>query len=435
MPDTIVRHRASVSEQSPPHQRERESRRRQQVEQSLESFIGWLHDAGYSSHDPYDLWSTRYGIGAKALYQRNKYLGLPFIAPILLADIFFPSLPRLLMPKHRFPIADAHCILAFCNLYERDDNVEHLHEAEEIAQALEEQSLGANYHGHCWGYPFDWQTNQGLWKSSTPIITTTPYCFEAYLRLYDLTHRQHYADLAQSIAQFALRDLNETIIDEYSSACSYSPVDTTMVINANAYRAFVLAESWQRFGGNAYRAAAESNLNFILQAQQADGSWLYALSSQSDHFIDNFHTCLVLKNLVKANRILNRTDIWKAIERGYEYYLRNLLDDDGQPKPFARLGRANLVWREMYDYAEGISLGMLLYNIFPSQYDTSNLRERAHSVAASLASYLIENYQLPAGYFLTKIHLRHVPHTKPYLRWAQAQLFYALTNLLQKQNA
>ncbi len=396
---------------------------------TLSKFTKWLQANGYASYDPYNLWSSDYGVYAKGLFHRIPLLGAFAVAPIFLADILIPRLARRTTTKRRFAIADAHCILAYCERARTENNEMYLKEAEELAQALLSQSLGEHYSGHCWGYPFDWMSKNGLWKSSTPLVTTTPYCFEAFLALYDLTQKSEYNHIAQSIATFCKNDIPEQVRGEHSRAAAYSPIDSSMVINANAYRAMVLCEAAGRYGSRSMLESALHNLNFVLESQRPDGSWWYAEGNESDRFIDNFHTCLVLKNLVKINHRLGFAEVWDAIERGYEYYLRNLIDDAGEPKPFARQKRIPLVSREIYDFAEGISLGLLINKNFPGIRDHSQLRSRALACAERLSDILITKYQCNDGHFVSKVHFSIIRNTLPYIRWAQAQCFYALSLL------
>jgi hypothetical protein len=396
------------------------------LRESLSRFETWLSEHGLASHDPYSLWSTSYGIWSKQFYQRNKKLGLLAIAPIIVGDILAPKLLRTFLPKYRYPIADAHIILAKCNQYRTTSKSKYLVEAETLAEELLAQSLftpQSGYHGHCWGYPFNWQTNQGLWESSTPLITTTPYCYSAFVTLYECTRNHKYYDIAKSCIEFALRDLNTTIIDENRASSSYSPIDSTLVINANAYRLYMLIDWLHRTQDCSYSITMlEPFINFILSSQNDDGSWFYALSSQSDRFIDNFHTCLVLKNLIKVNSYLKRDDISQAINRGYDYYIENLLGDDYTPRPFSVLSRSNPVSLEMYDYAESINLAFLL----------KDTHHKAKEVLNAQLNQLCSQYQCPQGYFLTKIYLGFIPNDTPYIRWAQSQLYYVLSCLVSE---
>lgn len=390
-----------------------------EVTAAVNKFMSWLTTNDYFSYDQYDFWSTSFGIKAKKIYYKNKALGTTLVAPIFLAEIFYPKLRKFFVRKKRFPIADAHFMLAFLNLFELTSRQDYLDNAEELAGTLLESSV-PGFSGHCWGYPFDWMTTRGLWTSGVPLITTTGYCFEAYLKLYDVTHEEQYLTIAHSIFLFALHDLKDTPIEKGIAACSYSPVDNSQIVNANAYRALVLMEGAARFNSEAALNKARFNLNFILKNQNKDGSWLYAVNDKRDHFVDNFHTCFVLKNLLKVNRILKDEKITKAIKKGFDFYKTSLLGKDYSPKPFAKLSRFNVVKTELYDYAEAISLCLKM-----QPFD-----DKAFQIADKLVHDVITKYQKKDGSFFTRISVLNIPNKIPYLRWPQSQLFYALTNYL-----
>ncbi|HVG40795.1 MAG TPA: hypothetical protein VM888_04210 [Chitinophagaceae bacterium] len=387
----------------------------------IEKFLRWKDKYGYYSYDQYNFWSTEYGIWSKGLYHKSKRLGAAFVAPIFVTEIFWPAGRKLVTSKKRFPIADAHFILAYLNLYNYTSNKNYLDEAESLAEALLESSI-PDFSGHCWGYPFDWMTTRGLWTSGVPLITTTGYCFEAFLELYDVTGNDKYLSIAHSIFLFTLNDLKDTPIEEGVSACSYSPIDDSQILNANAYRSMVLTEGYKRFKNLKALETAKLNLAFILKNQQPDGSWLYAANDERDAFVDNFHTCFVLKNLLKANRIINDEKITLAIKKGFDFYKNNLFDDKGSPLPFVKLPRVNIVKRELYDYAEGISLCV----------NMQELDSHASAILEKLVYELVNTYQKEDGSFVTRISIFNIPNKVPYLRWPQAQLFYALTNYLIK---
>lgn len=283
------------------------------------------------------------------------------------------------------------------------------------------ESSIVGYHGHCWGYPFDWMTTRGLWKAGTPLITTTPYCFEAFVGLHDATGKREYRDVARSIVRFALQDLNVSPVGVGAVASSYSPMDHSKVMNASAYRAFVLLEGHRLFGDETALRLGEQLVEFLLQSQQPDGSWLYGLDHPNDAFVDNFHTCFVLKNLYKCNRVLASRDIRDAIKTGHAFYARHLVLEGHVPRPFQRVGRFNWVAEEMYDYAEGISLGYLLARDV----------DGADRIAAGMLARLLERYQTREGYFFTRVMRWGLANKVPYLRWPQSQLYFAMTNALR----
>lgn len=404
---------------------------------AVRKFAAWLDRSGYASYDPYDIWGTRYGRLARRLYYEKNPAGVVLTAPLVWMEIIFPRLRGLFVKKEQYPTANAQLILAYLNLYEAsqkqrpasDDPLEKeypgrapeswLAKAEDLGDELLAQSV-PGYSGFCWGYPFDWQNVNGLMRKGTPHITATPYCYEAFTRLFDVTGEDRYLEIARSIAAFVFEDLNDTPTGVDSAASSYTPHDQAKVVNASAYRAFVLIDAARRFENDAFRAKASKNLRFILENQQSDGSWLYAIDTPTEAFIDNFHTCFVLKNLHKMNVHLECADVRRAIQRGYEWYRRALFDEQENPKSFAIAPRLQIVRLEMYNIAEAITLGALLKDEVPG----------ALAFAKKLAARLIHRYALRQGYWVTRVYLGGIRHTVPFLRWPQSQLFLALTNLL-----
>jgi hypothetical protein len=400
-------------------------------------FGTWLDNSGYASYDPYDVWGSRYGRLARRLYYEKHPAGFVLTAPLICMEVICPRLRGLFVKKDRFPTADAQLILAFLNLYEASQNQQvtsggspakarhdrppesWLTKGKSLADGLLAQSV-PGYTGFCWGYPFDWQNVNGLMPKGTPHITATPYCYEAFTRLFDLTGEERYREVARSITAFVSEDLHDTPTGNDSAASSYTPHDRGKVVNASAYRAFLLFDAARRFQNDTFRTKAWKNLRFVLESQQADGSWLYAIDNPAEAFIDHFHTCFVLKNLHKINHHLQSADVRQAIQRGYAWYREALFDEQDNPKSFAIAPRLQLVRLEMYNVAEAISLGVLLRNDIP----------QALTLAEKLAARLIRCYGLPAGHWVTRVYRGGIRHTVPFLRWPQSQLFLALTNLL-----
>jgi len=393
-------------------------------ESSLNKFISWLELNGTAGYDPYDLWSTRYGIRARRLYYRfGKAAALP-VAPLVLADRFVPAASRIGIAKKRYATSHAHLILGYLDLhsvgfYGRTD---WLDRSKILAEELEGLKC-PNYSGDCWGYPFDWENRRGLWPRNTPLITVTPYCFEALLALNEATGDPAYFDKVRSVLRFALSDLNNIERPSGAVASSYSPRDRGLVINASAYRAFVLVKGGKIFYDAKATELGRKLIGFVLESQRPDGSWPYALEEEGDDFIDHFHTCFVLKNLVKVLMVNGDDDIRNAIESGYEFYKNRLFDDEGLPIPFA-VGGNRLLRYSMYDFAEAINLGILLRGVVPGAFERS-LR---------VARVTVERYLLPDGHFVTSVGRTGLADKLAFIRWPQAQMFHALASLLRSLN-
>src|SRR5206468_4140608 len=227
--------------------------------------------------------------------------------------------------------------------------------------------------------PFDWVWRGGVIKQQTPLITTTPYVYEAFLQVSEilssdigprtsdlrpLNLRDEYKQIMESIARHAAIDIKDFPTSETAGSCSYTPFDEGGVVNAAAYRAFLLTSASQVFSRDDYWRKAERNLNFVLENQNPDGSWPYAVDGVRD-FVDHFHTCFVMKALAKIHALTGYEGCDEALTRRVEYYLKNLFDKDGLPKPFSKAPRLTVYKRELYDCAECINLCLLLRDRFP----------------------------------------------------------------------
>src|SRR5439155_24615200 len=157
----------------------------------------------------------------------------------------------------------------------------------------------------------------------TPLITTTPYVYEAFLQAFELQPRGEWKLILESIARHAATDIQDFRTSETASSCSYTPSDEGGVMNAAAYRAFLLTSASKVFGNEDYWRIAERNLNFVLEKQSRDGSWPYAVDGVRD-FVDHFYTCFVMKSLAKIQSLTGDEACEEALLKGVNYYLNNL---------------------------------------------------------------------------------------------------------------
>jgi hypothetical protein len=333
--------------------------------QAILRFVEWLDHYGELSYDWQCFYAGRFGQNAKALYYRKPLLGSLAVSPIIFCEAFVPSARRLFWKLQRFPIADAHYAMGFSYLAQILEKEQYHKRALHFLEILE-QTRCSGYDHYCWGYPYDWVTQQGAIKEGTPLITTVPYVYEAFKQAYQIDRSDKWFRIMQSIALHALYDYKDFETSRSASTCSYTPDPeiSVGVINANAYRAFLLMSAAVDFSDEKFRRVAERNLNFVIESQNPDGSWYYARDGKRD-FIDHFHTCFVLKALAKIESLTGDPQCTKAIERGVGYYVANLFDERCLPKPFSRPPRLTVYRRELYDYAECINLAALLRGRFP----------------------------------------------------------------------
>jgi len=385
----------------------------------LSDFTEWLDAYGETSWDHQSFFAGPIGGRAKSLYYRNRLLGTAAVAPMIFFEAALPSARRLFHRPVRFPIADAHYAMGFAFLYEATGDFSQLENALHFLSELK-KSRSRQFKEYCWGYPFDWVTRDGILKEQTPLITTTPYVYEAFLQVFELNSRDEWKQILESIARHASVDIKDFRTSETASSCSYTPYDSGGVINAAAYRAFLLASASKVLSKEEYWVIAERNLNFVLEAQNPDGSWFYAVDGVRD-FVDHYHTCFVMKALAKIHALAGHAATLEALRKGLSYYLNNLFDADGLPKPFSRAPRLTVYKRELYDCAECINLCLLLRDRFPALETTLETVVRA----------ILRDWIKPDGSFRSRrLHLGW--DNVPMHRWAQAQMFRSLAFYLRE---
>ncbi|HEV2329081.1 MAG TPA: hypothetical protein VGY56_09875 [Verrucomicrobiae bacterium] len=396
----------------------------------LQDFSRWLKNYGETSWDFQSYYAGPIGRRAKALYYKNKLLGTAAVAPMVFSEALFPSARRLFHRRMRFPIAAAHYAMGFAYLYEATGEKGHFEKAIHFLEVLQETRC-PGFKEYCWGYPFDWVTLNGTIKTETPLITTTPYVFEAFLQVYQLQPRDQWREILESIARHGATDIKDYNFSETAKTCSYTPYDKGLVVNASAYRSFMLtsAADWQKTEGRGQVADCEhlkeiarGNLNFVLESQNADGSWPYAKDGVRN-FVDQFHTCFVMKALAKIHSLTGEERVLDALTRGVDYYLNNLFADDGLPRPFSKAPRLTVYKRELYDLAECINLCLLLRDRFP-QFE---------NVLQTVTAGVLKDWIKPDGSFRSR-QLIFGWDNVPMHRWAQSQMFRSLAFLASEAN-
>ena len=390
---------------------------------AVKQFCGWLDRYGETSYDHQSYFASRLGRGAKALYYRRPLLGTLAVAPMVFSEAFVPSARRLFWKPQRFPIADSHYAMGFAFLARSTGSDKYYQRAVHFLEILQETRC-RGYEDYCWGYPFDWETRAGTLSEGTPMITTLPYVYEAFSQVYAIDQNQKWLRVMRSIARHAFGSYRDVQTAPDAASCGYTPAldDPAGVVNASAYRAFLLTKAGLELSEPKYLAVANRNLNFVLACQQDNGSWYYSTDGQRD-FVDHFHTCFVLKALAKIEQLTGCPLCRSAIDRGIGYYARNLVDATGLPVPFSRRPRLTVYRRELYDFAESVNLALLLYGRFLEM----------DRILSCVVTELLARWQKADGSFRARQLLVGWDNV-PMHRWAQSQVFRSLCFLLSRNS-
>ena len=222
-------------------------------------FLHWLKKYGNHSYDQYDFWATSYGQLSKKVFYSNKILGTPLVFPYVFLDNFSPRMRSKFRNKSRFPIADAHYSMGFLNLYKITGNNSYLKISESYLKSLLRSSIKTK-NGISWGYPFDWQTSWGNYRRHTPLITTTPYCLEAFIDFtYNVKNNKYDKEILSIISALS-KDFPNSFIDSKTLSSNYSSLEdnNNLIINASSYRAYGLSLGYSYTGNKSFIKACKN---------------------------------------------------------------------------------------------------------------------------------------------------------------------------------
>ena len=382
----------------------------------LEEFI---NQKGLSTSDPYDIWKTQLGLVIKSGFYKNKLLFFPLASFVSLIDIFINNSTRFFYKNQEYPIVRAQLALTLINIYRitKDDGI-----IDNIKQQLEWllQNHIKTVNGIGWGINFQLPINKKLtYKSGTPYSTITPYVLEAFYQYKSITGDVLYDKVFLEIYGFLFKDLVIMQEDENILALSYGPLNDRIVINANSYvlYAYSMLQDLLPFEKDGLIERIHNIYNFIKASQRIDGSWLYSLSDNIT-FIDCFHTCFILKNLIKSSKILNYKleGLEYMVNKGYAYLVNNFKDNNNLLRHFTLSNHPSLLKYDLYDSAEFINVSILM-----------NDKNNAELTMEAIAEHFISG-----GKIFSSIDIFNIRRNKNMLRWAIMPLLLAVSNYHSK---
>ncbi|MBL4753659.1 MAG: hypothetical protein JKY52_08740 [Flavobacteriales bacterium] len=302
-------------------------------------------------YDPYDIWSTEVlGRLKVSVTQGNFFskLVLPFVG---ILELVIPiSFRRLLnVKKHYFPHIESMCL-------PKDGG------NKEILSFLKGSAIKVGS-GVGWGLPFRWFSKNGVYSSNTPYVTNTPYVMEALIKeSWPENDQALVNDLFQSTWGF-LDSLKILHITDKELALSYAPIDEPLlVINANSYAALAYALH-VKYGCDDVKEAAFERVtklvNWVVNQQQDDGSWYYYADKDQGNFIDCFHSCFIIKNLLKVKALIPDVadHVDPVVKSGWSFLQNDFYDKkSGLCRRFVQRDIKDPFRWDLYDQAEYLGL-------------------------------------------------------------------------------
>ena len=383
------------------------------IKNSFEKLKTYCEVNNFKGWDPYD------GLNSKVFkilqMQKVRFFRLAWIQLFKLNPINFRKL--LMVPKEYNPKGLGLFLSGYCNLYKANPKKEYLEQINFLAIKLIKLKID-NFSGACWGYNFDWQSRAFYLPKKTPNIVVTSFVASALMDAYEITKNKLYLDIALTSANFVMEDLHRTQKNE-GFIFSYSPFDESCIYNASLFGSKLLSRIFSYTTNETVLKVAKGSIVACTNAQRKDGSWIYGeLSSQN--WVDSFHTGFNLECIFEYQKLTGDVSFQPYLDKGLNYYFKFFFLKNGTPKYYND---------KIYpiDIHAPAQLVATVYKL--------NILEENKKLVDQVLNWTIENMQDPHyGYFYYQLK-KGISSKVPYMRWAQAWMFYALSfKLLGEKN-
>ena len=373
---------------------------------AYDQLFSWCQEHDFAGHDPFDALNSRLFQATPLAQSRNARFIWTQLIKRSPAD--FRNVMR--VPAERNAKGIALFTLAQIANHRRLKTPESETAVRHFLDALLSMKA-TGYSGACWGYNFDWQSRNFFAPRGTPTIVPTAFAARA---LIEAGHEE-----ARSVCDFIINDVPRTVDTEAELCFSYAPNTNTRIFNASLLAAEVLACVRNQTGETALLNLADRATRYVVNNQQPDGSWLYG-TDPKQAWIDNFHTAYVLFSLKRIIDISSLKDEFQpALARGYQYWKNTFFLADGWPKYYDH---------DLYPVDAHAAASAIVTFLECRELDDDALR-----LAQQVATWTIQNLRDSRGFFYYQ-RRRFYTVRKPYMRWTQAWMLYALSRLLEELN-
>lgn len=373
----------------------------------LEKYIEKEHYKGY---DPYDILNS--WIPFKIFGKWSPILATQFQKrnPINIR-------PLIGIKKEYNPKAMGLFLQAYSILYKKTKNEEYLEKAKYFYNWLI-NNYTKDYSGICWGYNFPWASSSKYINTYTPSSVVTGFVIRGIYEYYKISNDNTVPNIISNASKFIRNDLNWTK-DDTGICISYTPVIRDLCFNASLLGAEVLAINYKLNGEEESGNQAIAAVNYVINKQKKNGVWAYSenIDSGEERMQIDFHQGYILESIFNILTYTSmKNQAWEnSLKFGLEYYHNNQFFENG--KSLWRTPKEYPV--EIHNQAQGIITFNQLSNYYPDGPNFAN----------TIANWTMINMQDKKGHFYYQIFRTHTNKIS-YMRWSQAWMFLALSNLI-----
>jgi hypothetical protein len=383
------------------------------IQKSFQKLKAYIESENFKGYDPYDTlnspipfhWLGKWGAVLAIQFQKRN----PFNIRALLG-----------IKKDYNPKAIGLLLHAYSLDYQNNKNEETLEKMSFFFNWLLDNRTNG-YDEYCWGYNFDWASPVKFLEKFSPTIVVSGFVAKGVFEYYQATQNPKALEVLKSIGDFTQNKLEWTETEK-GKCVSYSTKTIDCCYNANMLGAELFARLYVITKESRYKELACKMTDFTVAYQKVSGLWNYSIDIKTgkERIQIDFHQGYVLDSIHYVLKYCGNNEVYlSALKLGTAYYYKNQFKETGQS--IFRVPNDYPV--EIHNQAQGIiSLTRLAY-----------LSEDYGLFATKIANWTAENMQSKKGYFYYKKYPYHTIKT-PFMRWSQAWMLLALTELKNAKN-
>ena len=286
------------------------------------------------------------------------------------------------------------------------------------------ENASKDFNGPCWGYNFGWASPEKYLPPHAPTVVATAFIAQGLHAYYLFSGNEKAKDLLCAIAPFILKDIPVTQFKE-GICYSYSPFMEDCCYNASLLAAESLARIYSITQEKTLMENACKAVDFVISKQHADGHWEYKLdpvTGTERHQVD-FHQGYILDSILYISKFTGHApQNWlNARKEGLKFYMNEQFFPNG--RSLWRLPKEYPV--EIHNQSQGIITCSRAARDFPGALD----------FAGVISGWTINEMQNPGEGYLYYRKLRYYTNKLSYMRWSNAWMLLALTEVLQNRKS
>lgn len=300
------------------------------LEKIIEHSVHFIEKTNYKSYDVFDALNSKpiNRILKNQLFLRRVAIQLNARIPLNLRPVL--GIKKMV---HTKTISDLLSIYSM--LYKRTQKDEFKIKANGMYEMLLDQKIEVdNGLGFGWGLGFPYTTRFTNANENTPNLYNTINATHSILDYYEVFNTIELDPIIKKVNHFILNYLGVVQESNEIAWLRYYPKQTGMPtpnVNATSASLFVRINSFLE--NKIPSELITQLLKFVEVAQNNDGSWFYT-TTQNGQWIDGFHTGFILESLALIQSIDSSYKVENMLEKGTDFFLKELIDENGVPKYF-----------------------------------------------------------------------------------------------------